>query len=227
MNCFITGTDTGIGKTVVTCALLSALRTSGHVAVGMKPVAAGVDALGQNDDVTALLASSSPTVPQSILNPYLMRSPTAPHLAAAEEGREIEWPVLDAAFQEARANASRVLVEGVGGWCIPLSDTLMLADLPLRWDLPVILVAGIRLGALNHTLLTVDAIRASGCRLLGFVANQVDPDYAWAGRTVDTLEARIDAPCLARLSWRPDAHPSVFAEALTAAALALDDVVTP
>jgi|LauGreDrversion4_2_1035121.scaffolds.fasta_scaffold161667_3 dethiobiotin synthetase len=227
MNCFITGTDTGIGKTVVTCALLSALRAAGHVAVGMKPVAAGVDALGQNEDVTALLASSSPGVPQSVLNPYLMSAPTAPHLAAAAEGRVIEWPVLDTAFQEARVKADRVLVEGVGGWCIPLSDTLMLEDLPRRWNLPVILVAGIRLGALNHTLLTVDAIRASGCRLLGFVANQVDPDYVWADRTVDTLEARIDAPCLARLPWQPGVHPSIFAASLTAAALALDDAVIP
>lgn len=226
MNCFITGTDTGIGKTVVTCALLGALRAAGHVAVGMKPVAAGVDARGENEDVTALLEASSPAVPQSILNPYLMKAPTAPHLAAEEEGRVIEWSVLDAAFQEARAKATRVLVEGVGGWCIPLSASLMLDELPRRWNLPVILVAGIRLGALNHTLLTVDAIRASGCRLLGFIANQVDPDYAWGDRTVDTLESRIDAPCLARLPWRPGAHPSMFAEFLTAAALALDDAVT-
>jgi len=225
MNAFITGTDTGIGKTVVTCALLRALRASGQVAVGMKPVAAGVDASGQNEDVAALLESSSPGVPQTVLNPYLMKAPTAPHLAAAEEGCVIEWPVLDAAFEQARANAGTVLVEGVGGWCIPLSDTLMLEDLPRRWNLPVILVAGIRLGALNHTLLTVDAIRASGCRLLGFVANQVDPDYGWAHQTVDTLEARIDAPCLARLPWVPGAHPERFAGLLTAAANALDDGV--
>lgn len=227
MNCFITGTDTGIGKTVVTCALLSAARAAGRVAVGMKPVAAGVDARGDNEDVLALLQSSSPGFPQTDLNPYLMKAPTAPHLAAEEEGLEIEWAVLDAAFQRVRTKADRVLVEGVGGWCIPLSKRLMLDDLPRRWNLPVLLVAGIRLGALNHTLLTVDAIRASGCRLLGFIANRVDPEYPWADRTVDALESRIDAPCLARLPWRPGAHPNVFAELLTDAALALDDAVTP
>lgn len=226
MNAFITGTDTGIGKTVVTAALLQTLRARGRRAVGMKPVAAGVDAQGENEDVAALMQASSPGVPRPILNPYLMRAPTAPHLAAEEEGRVLEWSVLDAAYRKAAELADIVLVEGVGGWCIPLSPELMLDELPRRWDLPVILVAGIRLGALNHTLLTVDAIRASGCRLLGFIANEVDPTYVWGSRTVDTLEKRIDGPCLARVPWCTGSNRIPIIESLTRAALALDDVVT-
>ena len=226
MNAFITGTDTGIGKTVVTAGLLQALRARGRRAVGMKPIAAGVNAAGENEDVAALMQASSPGVPRAVLNPYLLRAPTAPHLAAEEEGRILEWAVLDAAYREAAGLADIVLVEGVGGWCIPLSEELMLDQLPRRWDLPVIVVAGIRLGALNHTLLTVEAIRASGCRLLGFLANEVDPTYAWGARTVDTLEKRIDAPCLARVPWCGGFDRSPIIESLTRAALALDDVVT-
>lgn len=222
MNFFITGTDTGVGKTVVTCALLRALRARGWRVAGMKPVAAGIDAEGRNEDVEALRAASEADLPAASVNPCLFAAPTAPHIAAAREGRTIEWACLDRAYRDLAARADRVLVEGVGGWQLPLGSGLDLADLPRRWNLPVVLVVGIRLGALNHALLTAEAIVRSGCVLAGWVANLVDPGYEYAAETLAALRERIPASCLASLPWRPGAGLGAPWRELTEAAVALE-----
>ena len=223
MNCFITGTDTGVGKTAVTCGLLTALRTNGKRVAGMKPVAAGIDAAGFNEDVTALHACSIPGLAASTVSPYIFKAPTAPHIAARLENRVVEWMPLAIAYHALAAAVEVVLVEGVGGWQVPLSEDLMQAELPRRWSLPVILVAGIRLGALNHTLLTVAAIKQDRCTLLGWIANVIDPVYPYAEDTITALTARIDAPCLARIPWSGAPTQEFMASQLTAVAIALED----
>jgi dethiobiotin synthetase len=196
---FVTGTDTGIGKTRVGVALLRALRARGVRACGMKPVASGceatVDGL-RNEDALALIAASDPAPAYPTCNPYAFAPPIAPHLAAHAVGGEIVLAPIRAAFDELRARADRVVVEGVGGWMAPLSDCLMQADLARALDLDVVLVVGLRLGCINHALLSARAIEADGCRLAGWIANRVDPSMAVADENIATLRARIRAPLL-------------------------------
>ncbi|EXI92049.1 MAG: ATP-dependent dethiobiotin synthetase BioD 1 [Candidatus Accumulibacter sp. BA-94] len=193
---FITGTDTEIGKTFVACALLHAFRRTGARAVAMKPIAAGCDEHGVNEDVERLLAASSFTPPRRLVNPYGFRAAIAPHIAAAEEGRRIELPVIAAAFAELRRLADVTLVEGVGGFYVPLDDATDTADLAARLDLPLILVVGMRLGCINHTLLTAQAIAARGLPLAGWVANRIDPAMSRFAENVAALRARLPAPLL-------------------------------
>jgi dethiobiotin synthetase len=156
---FVTGTDTEIGKTFVACALLHALRRAGLSAVAMKPVAAGFDASGRNDDVENLLAASSLQPPREWVNPYGFKAAIAPHIAAEEEGRRIELPHIVATFAQLQALADAVVVEGVGGFCVPLGRAYDTADLAAALQLPVLLVVGMRLGCINHALLTQQADR--------------------------------------------------------------------
>ncbi|MCM8611107.1 dethiobiotin synthase [Accumulibacter sp.] len=193
---FITGTDTEIGKTFVACALLHALRRSGACAVAMKPIAAGCDEHGINDDVERLLAASSFAPPRQLVNPYCFRAAIAPHIAAAEEGRRIELPLIAAAFAELRSLADMVLVEGVGGFCVPLDDASDTADLAALLDLPLILVVGMRLGCINHALLTAQAIAARGLSLAGWVANRIDPEMSRFTENLAALQSRLPAPLL-------------------------------
>jgi len=193
---FITGTDTEIGKTFVACALLHAFRRTGVTALAMKPVAAGVDAHGLNEDVERLLAASSMQPTRTLVNPYGFRAAIAPHIAAAEEGRRIELPQIAAALSTLLTMADVVLVEGVGGFCVPLGDTRDTADLALLLALPVILVVGMRLGCINHALLTQQAIAARGLPLAGWVANRIDPAMARFDENLAALQARLPAPLL-------------------------------
>jgi dethiobiotin synthetase len=193
---FITGTDTEIGKTFVACALLHALRRSGARAVAMKPIAAGCDENGINDDVERLLAASSFAPPRQLVNPYAFRAAIAPHIAAAEEGRQIELPAIATAFAELRSLADVVLVEGVGGFCVPLDATTDTADLAALLDLPLILVVGMRLGCINHALLTAQAIAARGLPLAGWVANRIDPAMSRFSENLAALRSRLPAPLL-------------------------------
>ena len=206
MDCYITGTDTGAGKTWTTCATLRALATRGLRAAAQKPVAAGTeirDGLEVNEDVCALGEHANVALSPQLLNPYLFKAPTAPHVAAALEGRAIDFSVVASAFQQAQSATDVLLVEGVGGWCLPFGPDGTQSDLVARLKLPVVLVAGIRLGALNHTLLTTRAIEADGARLIGWVANIVDPAYPYADATVQALADRIDAPCFGTVTWQP------------------------
>jgi dethiobiotin synthetase len=200
---FVAGTDTGIGKTFASVALLQALRARGLRASGMKPVASGCEATPaglRNDDALALLAASDPAPAYADANPYAFAPPIAPHLAAREAGVEVALEPLREACARIASRADRVVVEGIGGWAVPLSTTHMQADLVHALGLPVVLVVGLRLGCLNHALLSVRAIAADRCRLVGWIANRIDPAMERAAENVAELRARIDAPLLGVLA---------------------------
>ncbi len=196
---FIAGTDTGVGKTHVSCALLHALRMAGRNACGMKPVASGCMETPQglrNDDALALQAASSGSPPYELINPVAMRDPLSPHLAAAHDGVTISLPPLRRAFEQLLASHDCVVVEGVGGWLVPLAPGLLASEIARQWKLPVILVVGLRLGCLNHALLSARAIEADGCRLLGWIGNAIDPAMVALEENLATLRELFSAPCL-------------------------------
>jgi len=212
---FITGTDTGVGKTLVSAALLTALVRAGRRAVGMKPVASGCELTAQGlrcADAEALRAAGNVAADYDDINPYALAAPTAPHLAAAAAGVQIDIDVIRAHYARLATRAEDVVVEGVGGWLVPINLTQSMADVVRSLDLPVILVVGLRLGCLNHALLTQQAIAASGCRLLAWVANTLD-DGAPQGY-VEALREQLRAPCLGVI-------PSVQTPAIAADSLDL------
>ncbi len=193
---FIAGTDTEVGKTFTTCALLHVLRQRGIQAIGMKPVAAGTDAQGRNDDVVQLTRASTVPAAPELINPYLFEPAIAPHIAAAETGRAIDIEHIVESFIALREQAEAVLVEGVGGFCVPLGPETDTADLAQRLGLPVILVVGMRLGCINHALLTQQAIAARGLKLAGWIANCIDPSMSRFEENLAALTSRIPAPLL-------------------------------
>ena len=201
---FVTGTDTGIGKTHASAALLRALRLAGRRVQGMKPVASGcerVNGAWRNEDALMLIDAAASTADYAWVNPYALPTPTAPQLAAAEEGVVIALPVITAAYRNLAAQADTVLVEGVGGWLAPLSDALDQSDLVQALDLPVLLVVGLRLGCINHARLSEHSIRANGCRLLGWLGNAVEPGFDDDGRYFEALQRSMASPCLGRLPF--------------------------
>ena len=203
---FVTGTDTEIGKTHSTAALLRALRAVGRRVQGMKPVASGcelVDGAWFNEDALALMTAAGSTAAYADVNPYALPTPTAPQLAAAETGAEITLPAITAAYRRLSADADTVLVEGVGGWLAPLSDTLDQADLVRALDVPVVLVVGLRLGCINHARLTERTVLADGCRLIGWLGNAVAPGFDADGRYFEALRRSLRTPCLGRLPHAP------------------------
>jgi dethiobiotin synthetase len=196
---FVTGTDTGIGKTTVSCLLLRAYAAQGLKAVGMKPVASGCQRIGGvlvSEDVTNLQAAGNVDAPPSLINPYAFEPPLAPHIAAAQAGTDIRLAVIGDAFRQLQEYADVVVVEGVGGFRVPLNAHEDTADLAMMLGLPVVLVVGLRLGCINHALLSGDAIARAGLSLAGWVANQVDRDMAAMEANVEALEKRLSAPCL-------------------------------
>jgi dethiobiotin synthetase len=201
---YVTGTDTGIGKTTASCALLHALRVRGVRAVGMKPVASGCERTPdgwRNDDALRLIDASDPKPDYALVNPYALPDPTAPELAAADVGVTIELAPLRAAFDALSAQADVVVVEGVGGWAAPLSARIDQAELVRALELPVLLVVGLQLGCINHARLTARAIRADGLHLLGWIGSAVDPEFQRSEETVAILDRVIDAPCLGLLAY--------------------------
>jgi dethiobiotin synthetase len=204
ISLFVTGTDTGVGKSLVSAALLHALAKHYPRAVGMKPIAAGTRLLdGQevNDDVLALRAASTVRVPPQLDNPVLLRQPLSPHLAAAHENTRIDIAHIADCHRQLLLLADAVVVEGAGGFLVPLSATETGADLAHALNLPVILVVGLRLGCLNHALLTAEAIAARGLTLAGWVANQIDPAMAAVAGNMAFLEARLAAPLLTQIPF--------------------------
>jgi dethiobiotin synthetase len=191
---FVTGTDTEVGKTYVGVAVLREMRDRGIRTAAMKPVASGAR-LGpagmRNDDAERLLAATGSAADYQLVNPYCFGPPIAPHLAAAEAGERIALGrILDCAAR-LRAGSEFLLVEGVGGWRVPLDESIDVSVLAGALDLPVLLVVGLRLGCINHALLTAAAIRADGRPLAGWVANCVDPGYSRIGATIDTISNRL------------------------------------
>ena len=193
---FITGTDTEVGKTFVTCALLHILKRQGIPALGMKPIAAGTGEDGTNDDVEQIIAASNVQVDRRLVNPYLFSEPIAPHIAAARSGKIIDIERINAAFNSLREMQAVILVEGVGGFRVPLGKTTDASDLACALRLPIILVVGMRLGCINHALLTVEAIENRGLTLAGWVANRIDPAMSRFEENLLTLQEHINAPLL-------------------------------
>jgi dethiobiotin synthetase len=200
--CFVTGTDTEIGKTLVSSAILHKLVQQGVRACGMKPIAAGAeerDGALHNDDAAMLRAAGNVNLPQHITTPFMLREPCAPHIAAALEGVTIEPVPIIAAYAEILGASDATVVEGVGGFCVPFSDDFDSAGLAVQLGLPVVLVVGMRLGCISHALLTAEAIVARGLVLAGWVANLVDPDMRFVDENISALEQRMPAPLLGRV----------------------------
>ena len=199
---FITGTDTGVGKTAFACALLRAYVAGGLRAVGMKPIASGIEpGTACNADVAALEAAGNVDAPLGLRNPFAFAPAIAPHLAAAEAGVTIDLARVREAYELLSARADRIVVEGAGGVYVPLDARRDMLDVARALTLPVVLVVGIRLGCFNHALLSAHAIRARGLALAGWVANLLDPAMARIDANVTTLDARLPAPRIATLGW--------------------------
>jgi len=221
MNVFITGTDTGAGKTHFSAAVLRACGRRGVGAIGMKPIASGAEetpAGWHNDDVAALRAAATVSAPDADINPYLFALPASPHIAADAAGAAIDVDVIDHAYRRCAAQAEVVVVEGVGGWLVPVTRDILVADLADRLALPVVMVVGVRLGCINHALLTARAIGASGRPWLGYVANVVEPDLEALPAVLATLEEMLPGPCLGVVNWHDE-------ESLGRAAGALADIL--
>ncbi|NWG88178.1 MAG: dethiobiotin synthase [Hydrogenophilaceae bacterium] len=212
---FVVGTDTGVGKTRVAAGLLTAYGRLGHRCVGMKPVAAGAELQNGawvNEDVERLKAASTLTAAEDLVNPYLFREAIAPHIAADHKGAVMEVPRMRAAYEALARMADVVVVEGAGGLLVPLSATQDMADVALALGLPVILVVGMRLGCLNHALLTREALAHRGLDLAGWVANRLDGSMAAYGENLATLEGRLGVPLLADLPFAPEASAERVAD---------------
>ncbi len=190
LSLFVTGTDTEIGKTFVSCALLHGFKRAGLRAAAMKPIAAGAverDGQWHNEDADQLDAAATVVLPPNIRTPYLLKAPAAPHIVAAHEGVSLEIERIVECHEEAAKLADIVVVEGVGGFRVPLDDDHDTADLACALALPVVLVVGVRLGCINHALLTAQAIAANGLRIAGWVANVVDPDMLYRDENIETV----------------------------------------
>ncbi len=208
MSYFITGTDTGVGKTLISCALLHAFAAQGKRVAGFKPVAAGCDEDEHNDDAKALRAASSVQLTYGQVNPYCFRHAIAPHLAALHSGVRIELARIMTSYREIAAQADEVIVEGAGGFLVPLNDKKNSADLAQELNLPVILVVGMRLGCLNHALLTLRVMAEYQLECAGWVANVVDAEMPALQENIAALRERIAAPLLGVVPYQrePDAR---------------------
>lgn len=203
---FVTGTDTGIGKTAASRLLVQGLVGRGESVAVMKPVSSGCERSEQglrNADALALMSASNVAASYELVNPYAFAPPVSPHLAAADTGIEIRLDRIKTCYDTLAGRAGLVIVEGVGGWQVPLSATTTVADLALALELPVILVVGMRLGCLSHALLTDQAIRSSGARPMGWVANCLEADDFALEGCIETLKTRIGSPLLASIPRIP------------------------
>lgn len=202
---FITGTDTDAGKTYVAVALLQGLKALGYRTVAQKPVAAGVNAAGFNTDALQLQQHATEPLSYELVNPYCLEDAVAPHLAAAKAELVIDSSILSKELQKLQnVDADIALVEGAGGWLLPLDDKTTMADWVTEQQLPVLLVVGMKLGCLNHALLTINEIERSGLKLLGWVANCIDPDMSYQQENISYLQHRLTAPCLGILPYQSE-----------------------
>jgi dethiobiotin synthetase len=221
---FVTGTDTDCGKTEVSLGLMAAWQRRGLRTLGMKPVATGCKRGPsglQNADALRLQAQGSTQAPYGLVNPYAFEPPIAPHIAAGQAGVEIQLGAIAGAYRTLAAESDRVVVEGVGGWRVPLSTSLSVNDLPPALKLPVLMVVGLRLGCLNHALLTAESIRAHGAHLAGWVANRIDPRMQAGDANLATLAALLGAPCVGVIPWLTAPEPRELAGYLNPELLAL------
>jgi dethiobiotin synthetase len=206
---FITGTDTDVGKTYIAAALIKHFANQGVRVVGMKPVASGgrfVSGRFEHPDVKALLEASNVSAEQTMMNPYRFEPAIAPHIAAYRAGVEISLDKIEESFMGLKKQADRVIVEGAGGFRVPLNQSETMADIAYRLKLPIILVVGIRLGCINHALMTAGSIRAKGLQMVGWVANRIDPNMEVADENVETLKLMLEAPLIADVGLNEIPH---------------------
>lgn len=211
---FITGTDTDIGKTLIAATLLHQLTRQGLKAIGMKPIAAGatlIDKQWHNEDVAQLRAVSNIDLPQKLTTPYLMQTPVAPHIAAELENIVLDPAQLHQSYRHVTNATDWIIVEGIGGFCVPLNTQYDTADFAQQLNLPIIMVVGLRLGCLNHALLTAQAIQSRGLLLAGWVANLIDPCMPYIQSNIHALQDRLAAPLL---GYVPRLKPATPANAL-------------
>ena len=222
---FVTGTDTGVGKTVVTLGLMQLLQAQGHTVAAMKPLASGcyryADGM-RNADALLLQQQASMVLDYDQVNPYAFEPAIAPHIAAEQAGIFIDFDEIYNKYNRIKESVDCVLVEGAGGWLVPLNKDQTLADLARLLGLDVIMVVAIRLGCLNHALLTAAAIRAAGCTLAGWVANLLPPLSSSAEENISALESRISAPLLGVLPELKTLSARAVAEKLSLPPLAND-----
>lgn len=214
---FVTGTDTDCGKTEISLGLMAAWQARGLRVLGMKPVASGCQgepAGLRNQDAARLLHQGSSKAPYGLVNPYAFEPPVAPHIAAGLAGVEIDMTSIASAYRALAAESDRVVVEGIGGWRVPLGTSLSVSDIPRLLDLPVLLVVALRLGCLNHALLTMESIRAQGCQLAGWVANRTDLGMQASDANLATLAALLGAPCVGVVPWLDPPQPQTLASFL-------------
>ena len=201
---FITGTDTDVGKTYIASTLVKHFCQQGLQAVGMKPVAAGAELVNGrllNSDVIELIKASNVDADLALINPYVFAPAIAPHIAAEQAGITVSLDNIQQSFNALQAKADVVLVEGAGGFRVPINRQETMADLAVKLNLPIILVVGVRLGCINHALMTAGSIRAAGLNLVGWVANRIDPNMPAIEENIATLKAMLKAPCIADVAW--------------------------
>lgn len=222
-GCFVIGTDTEVGKTRISAALLHWLAQAGWSSAGFKPVAAGmrlIDGQSVNEDVRALRDASSLAMSDAEVGPFQFEAACAPHIAAALQGQAIDRAGILRAAHALAARADVLVVEGVGGFCVPLGDDWDSADLAGDMKLPVVLVVGLRLGCINHALLTAEVVRARGLKLAGWVGNNVSPAMPWLDENIATLRQRLHGvPCLGIVPWLAEPNPAAVAAHFDQAAL--------
>ena len=220
---FVTGTDTGIGKTTVACALLAKAAQDGLTTLGLKPVVAGCEETPdglRNEDALKLQVVSTLKLGYSEINPVALAAPLSPHLAAQAAGKRLSVRQLSGYVRASLSHRPQLaLVEGAGGWRVPISERELFSAFPKDMGIPVILVVGLRLGCLNHALLTTEAILKDGLRLAGWVGNRIDPDMTAVDENIATLRQWLPAPCLGILDYHPDADPFVLAALLDLTAI--------
>jgi dethiobiotin synthetase len=216
---FVTGTDTGVGKTVVAAALIKSLARQGMRVAGMKPVAAGASMTPcglRNADALALLQAANVAAPYERVNPYCFAAPIAPHIAARDASVVVDIKLLRQRFDELARDADCVVVEGAGGWLTPISDCASMAEIAAALALPVVLVVGLRLGCLNHAFLTARALAAHGAGVAGWIGNSIDPAFDRAADNIAELEKRLQraAAIVPYASYAPEALELPLAAAL-------------
>jgi dethiobiotin synthetase len=207
LGIFVTGTDTDVGKTYITKALIKHFCSQGFQTVGMKPIAAGAEIENGrllNADVKAIVSASNVDAPIDQINPYVFAPAIAPHIAAQQVGIEIAIEPIMSAFKVLQQQADVIVVEGAGGFLVPINETLTMGDLAKALDVGVVLVVGVRLGCISHALLTVQSIEAKGLHLIGWVANRIEPNMPALEENIATLKAMIKAPCVADVAWNEE-----------------------
>ncbi len=222
LRCFVTGTDTGVGKTRMAAALCHKFVIDGRRVAAMKPVASGCLQTPEglrSEDALALQAAMNVRAAYAEVNPYAFEPAIAPHIAAMEAGCVIDFDVLDRSFERLALQSDVTIVEGAGGWLAPLDAQRSFADLAVRWQLDVILVVGLRLGCLNHALLTAESIQRRGLRLRGWIGNSVDAEFPRRDKNLTALHSRIAAPCLGTFPYAPEATAARVAAILSMSAL--------